>query len=231
MAELEFSCSDALLSLRRTRYRGHGIPNLERRICQSPELFVRALALAFKRDDDGQDPPEWRVDQSGDRASLSYAAFRLLQQLTRLPGTDDDGSVDVDALSQWVTDARRLCRENGRAAIGDQQIGQLLSRAPGEKDGPRPRRAVCEILETIASRDAAAGFEMGIYNARGVHSRGLDEGGEQERKLSAKYRGWARQLAFDYPYVASILERIATRYDREAEREDSEVRARKRLEN
>ncbi|MYH31618.1 MAG: helix-turn-helix domain-containing protein [Acidobacteria bacterium] len=225
MAQLEFACMGAL------EYSEHGIPNLERKIGESPSLFVQAVALLFKRKDDGPDPPEWRVDDSAYRASLQHAAFRLFQQVTRVPGAADDGGVDADALSQWVTEVRRLCEEHGRAAIGDQQIGQLLSRAPAEKDGPWPCRAVCEVLETTTSQDIAAGFEMGVYNARGVHSRSLDEGGEQERELSARYRGWAEQLVFDYPYVASILERIATGYDRDAEREDSEVLVMKRLEH
>ena len=127
---------------------------------------------------------------------------------------------------------RDACAESmGGATIGDQQIGQLLSQAPAEKDGPWPGRAVCEVLETIASRDIAAGFKMGVCNARGVHSRSLDEGAKQERELSVRYRGWAEQLVFDYPYVASILERVATEYERDAEREDSEVLVMKRLEN
>ena len=194
-------------------------------------MFVQAVALVFKRDDDGEDPPEWRVDESGHRVSLQSATFRLLQEITRVPGAADDGRVDAHALSQWVTGARRLCRENGRATIGDQQIGQLLSRAPSEKDGPWPCRSVCEVLETIASRDVAAGFEMGVHNARGAHSRSLDEGGKQERELSARYRAWAEQLSFEYPHVASILEGIAKGYDRDAEREDSEVLLMKRLEH
>ena len=72
---------------------------------------------------------------------------------------------------------------------------------------------------------------MGVHNARGVVTRSLDEGGAQERELSAKYRSWAERLVFDYPYVASILERIADGYERDAEREDSEVLAMKRLEH
>ena len=40
----------------------HGIPNLERQIEDSPVLFVQALALLFKRDDGGDDPPEWRIE-------------------------------------------------------------------------------------------------------------------------------------------------------------------------
>ena len=231
MAQLEFACSDALLSLRGARRDAHGIPNLEQRISESPGLFVQALALVFERNGDGQDPPEWCVDDPGRRRSLARAAYRLLGENSRVPGAADDGCVDADALSHWVTEARRLCREHGRAAIGDQQIGQLLSRAPAEKDGPWPCRSVCDVLETIASEDIAAGFEIGVCNGRGVHSRSLDEGGKQERELSAKYRGWAAQLAVDYPRVASILERIAKGYDRDAEREDFEVLAMKRLEN
>ena len=231
MAQLEFSCSDALLSLRRTKHRGHGIPNLERKISESPDLFAQALALVFERKDDGQDPPEWHVDDRGHRVSLQHAVYRLLQEISRVPGADDDGRVDAHALSQWVTEARRLCRENGRATIGDQQIGQFLSKAPSEKNDVWPCRAVCEVLETIASQEVATGFEMGVYNARGAVERSLDEGGAQERVLSVQYRGWAERLKFDYPYVASILVRIAEDYDREAEREDSGVRVMKRLEH
>ena len=231
MAQLEFSCSDTLLSLRRARHRGHGIPNLERKISESPGMFVQAVALVFKREDDGQDPPEWRVDDSGHRVSLQNAAFRLLQQIARVPGADDDGRVDAHALSQWVTEARRLCRENGRATIGDQQIGQFLSKAPSEKDSPWPCRSVCEVLEATNSANVAKGFKIGVYNARGVVSRNLEEGGAQERELSVRYRTWAKRMAFDYTYVASILEGIADGYERDAEREDSDVLAMKRLEH
>ena len=132
---------------------------------------------------------------------------------------------------QWVTEARRLCSEHGRARIGDDRIGELLSKAPPEDDSSWPCRPVCDVLESHASEDMAAGFRIGVYNARGVVSRSLEEGGKQERELSARYRAWAQRLAFDYPYVASILERIAQDYDRDAQREDSQVLVMKRLEH
>ena len=105
-----------------------------------------------------------------------------------------------------------------------------MSKAPAEEDGSWPCRPVCDVLEAVGSRDIAAGFQTGVYNARGVVSRGLDEGGDQERALAAKYEAWAQRLAFDYPRVANILERIAKGYDREGEREDADVLARRRLE-
>ena len=223
MAQLEFAFIDKLDDSE------HGIPNIECRVAESPALFVQALALFTTRDDDGQDPMEWRVDDPERRDALGDAAYRLLDRVRRLPGVDTEGRGDADMLSRWVAEARRLCAEHGRAGIGDERIGQLLSRAPAVEDGSWPCRPVCEVLQTVASPDVAAGFEIGVRNARGVHSRSLDEGGAQERALSAKYRAYAERLTFDYPYVANILERIAAAYDWEAEREDSEVLTRKRL--
>ena len=84
-----------------------------------------------------------------------------------------------------------------------------------------------EALEEIASPDIAVGMGIGVYNARGVHWRG--PGGDQERQLAEQYRTWSRQLAFDYPYVANLVEQIATTYDDDAAREDSEEAVAKRL--
>ena len=224
MAQLEFAFIEALDRSE------HGIPNLERQVAESPALFVQALARFSKRDDDGQDPVEWRVDDPQRSEAVGGAAYRLLESATRLPGADDQGKIDPLVLSRWVTETRRLCEEHGRAGIGDNRIGQLLSRGQSDEDGGWPCRGVCEVLETVGSQDMVRGFEIGVFNARGVHSRGLEEGGEQERTLAAKYRAYAERLVFDYPYVANILERIAKDYDRDAEREDLGVLARRRLE-
>jgi addiction module HigA family antidote len=221
MAQLEFLFIEAL------DHSEHGIPNLERQIAASPGIFVQAVALAFKRSDDGLDPAEWRIDDSERRAAVASAAYRLLGRIGRIPGTGKDGTVNTEALLAWVTEVRRLCEEYGRAEIGDQMIGQLLSKAPAEEDGLWPCLPVCEVMERIGSQHIARGFGVGVYNSRGVHARG--EGGTQERELAAKYRGWAQKLAFEYPYVSAALENIAAGYDREAEWHDSDARVRKRL--
>ena len=225
MAQLEFAFIHALDG------RNHGIPNIERRITKSPELFVGILGLVYKRSDEQQDPPDWRVDDTEGLASRQGAAFRVLQQITRIPGTDVAGNVDAVVLRKWVAEARRLCREYGRARVGDTEIGQLLSRARGNEDGSWPCLPVCEVLQATASENIASGFTTGVRNARGVTSRGIGEGGEQERELAARYRALARRRDFDYPYVANILEQIAKNYDQEAHWEDVEVEVATRLEH
>ena len=223
MAQLEFMFITAL------DHSEHGIPNLERRIAESPTIFVQVLALAFKRNDDGQDPPEWRIEDLEHRAELASAAYHLLKRVRRIPGTGPDDKVNAEELLDWIAEVRQLCAEHGRVESGDQKIGELLSKPHPEEDGGWPCLPVCEAMERFASQQIGDGFEIGVLNGRGVYSRGIDEGGAQEYELAAKYRGWAQQRAFDYPYVSSILERIAADYDQTAKWEDTKVEISKRL--
>ena len=69
MAKLEFLFVEAL------DHSEHGIPNLERQITESPNFFVQLVALVFKRSDDAQDPPEWRIERP---QAPCWADFRNL---------------------------------------------------------------------------------------------------------------------------------------------------------
>ena len=221
MAQLEFLFIDALNDS------GHGIPNLEYMIGESPISFVQAVALAYKRSDEKEDPPAWTAKHPEQRASVALAAHRFLDQLEKIPGTQKDGKIDGVALGKWLEEVRRLCREHARIEIGDHCLGQLLAKAPKDKDGLWPCRAVCEAMDEIESPKMGEGFHICVRNSRGVHWRG--EGGQQERDLAAEYRTLAEQLHFEYPYVGGILEGIAASYDREATWQDSDAEIAKRL--
>lgn len=219
MARLEFAFIAALDE--------HGMPNLERQIAESPASFVEILSYAFKRLDGGQDPQEWQIDESS-RKAVASAAYRFLQQVTRIPGTEAGGSVNVDALLRWLTATRRLCAKVDRAVIGDLKIGELLSKAPPDDDGTWPCDAVCQALDAVASEDVVRGFVIGKRNARGVFWRRGD-GGDDERELAAQYRGWAQRRRFDYPFASRAVDQIAQWYDDDAKREDAEAKLAKRL--
>ena len=227
MAHMEFMFVEAL-----SNSEHGGIPHLEQCIAESPLLFVQMLALVDRRSDDGQDPPEWRVDDPVRRAALGAAADALLEGVERMPGTNSNGQVGAEALKRWVIEARNLCKKHGRVKIGDQTIGGWLSRAaPYEHDTPWPGRPVCDILEMIASKDMAAGFRVGAYNRRGTTTRGAYEGGGQERDLAATYRSWAQEWRFEYPFVGKILYAISKHYEKHATRQDARVNVMKRLEH
>jgi len=221
MAQLEFLFIDALNDSK------HGIPNLESQIAQSPALFVQAVALTYKRSDEGEDPPEWRIENPEQRAAVASAAFRLLGQMRKIPGTDKNGRIDAPTLAAWLAQVRRLCREYGRADVGDHCLGQLLAKAPEGENGIWPCEAVCEAMEGVASPEVGRGFLIGVRNSRGVHWR--VEGGQPERERAAKYRTWAKRLQFDYPFVGGVLEGISASYEREAGWQDVEAKIMKRL--
>ena len=223
MISLEFMYIQAL------DHSEHGVPNLERWVSESPIGLVQILAMLFKRDDGGQDPPEWKGRDDSNREALASAAYSLLHRMRRIPGTSDSGDVDEPELSRWIVEARRLCAKYGRASIGDQYIGQILSRGPADDHGVRPCLAISEAMEVIGSEEIASGFIIGTHNARGVVSRAIGEGGEQERELAEKYRGWAKRRSSNHPYVGSILENIAESYDRQAARQDDEAEIERRL--
>lgn len=222
MAQLEFFFIDAL------RHSEHGIPNLESQIAELPMLFFQAVAFAYKRSDERDDPPEWKIENPEQRAAVATAAYQLLDQIKEIPGTNENGKIEVAELAAWIAEVRRMCSEYARANIGDQRIGQLLAKAPGNgENNIWPCDAVCEVMEEIASPEIRRGFRIGVLNSRGVHVR--SEGGEQERELAVKYRTWAERLHFDYPFVGGVLEDIARSYEREAVQQDSETKIAKRL--
>lgn len=221
MAQLEF------LYLKALDRSEHGIPNLEAQVAASPVMFVQAVAHAYKRSDGREDPSEFRIDDPERRSAIALSAHELLERVARIPGTEN-GAVDAEKLRAWLIEARRLLQEFGRVDIGDQRLGMLLCKAPEEPDGSIwPCWAVCEAMEAVASEHIGIGFSVGTRNSRGAVWRG--EGGNQERELAAKYRVWAERAAVDCPFVSTVLEGIASSYDRQAEREDSEARVNKRL--
>ena len=89
MAELEFFFIDALDDSK------HGIPNLEYMIGESPISFVQAVALAYKRSDEKEDPPEWTEKTLNSErqwpwrpiaCSTNWKRFRVLRKTEKLTG-------------------------------------------------------------------------------------------------------------------------------------------------
>ena len=215
-------------ALKRSEYE---LPNLAKQVTSSPALYVEAMIRAFRRGDQKEDPPELDIDDTERRKVLAVVAYDFLQWVHRVPDSVARRVIDPEKLTAWLAEVRELCAQYGRAEVCDVNIGELLSRFPPDDDGQRPCRAVCVALERISSGDVDQGFIIGTYNARGVVMRQVGEGGDQERALAAKYRGWAQQTAYEYPHVGSILERIADGYERDAGRQDTDANLQRRFPN
>ncbi len=187
---------------------------LHRALAAEPEFFHDLLRTAYRAK--GEEPPEL----SEEERYRVEAAHELLDSWHTLPGRREDSSLDGDALQAWTMQARTLAHESGRAASGDQLIGRVLASSPIGKDGTWPHEAIRDLIEALGSEHIETGMYLGVYNSRGVTSRALGEGGEQERALVAKYRGYAQALVDEWPRTARVLGRLADSYEREARGHD-----------
>ena len=107
--------------------------------------------------------------------------------------------------------------------MGDQTIGQLLAGGPVGVDGVWPCEEVRDLLDELRAEHIGIGFTSGKYNRRGVTSRGVFDGGNQERGLAGKYQEDADKIRARWPYTAGLLQQMARGYRNEAQRNDQEA--------
>lgn len=179
--------------------------------------YVDLVSRVFR----GKDEPARQLDES--EAALGRHAYWVLMHWEGLPGLDDAGQIDGAHLKKWVTEARLLFAESGRADIGDEQIGQVLSHSSVGADGIWPPEPVREIIEAVGSSSIESGMVVGALNGRGGTTRGVFDGGGQERDLASKYREWSRATATSARRTSRILRLITESYERQARVHDAEA--------
>lgn len=168
-------------------------------------------------------------DLSEAEQARAMTARDLLASWQDVPGTCEDGTVDRDGLFAWVTEARRLLENVGRLRIGDHRIGQVLRYGPFDDGEKWPCDAISELIEAVASEEMEDGLSMEVYNSRGATTRGLTDGGAQERELAEQYRRFAELAAGSWPRTAALLRRIAKSYEDDARRYDLDADLRQDL--
>jgi len=190
---------------------------LVRSLSESPTFFCDLVKLVYRAED--EEPRQLSPEEQ----SRNLQAYNLLRLWRTLPGSDGQGNVDEGKLSAWVAEAVEQVNNCGRGAIGEQQVGQLLSHSPRGTDGAWPHEAVRRVIEEVASEQLERGFGVGAFNNRGVVSRALTEGGIQEREIAARYREDALKFRDDWPRTSRMLNRMADDYERYARGEDIEA--------
>lgn len=201
--------------------------NLEKWIEHHPELFAQSVAMAFKREDGGEDPPELRIEDEERKMAIAHQSYTLLDTIKRIPGHGEDGNLSSEILLDWIEHVRKKCCELSRSDMGDHCIGKLLSNAPANDDETWPSTVVCDALEQVANEQIKAGMTVALFNSRGAHFRG--EGGDQERALANKYGCWADVVEYSHPRVSDILRYMEERYLWDAKREDQEAQVNRRM--
>lgn len=152
-------------------------------------------------------------------------AWHLIHDWRLIPGANDRGEVDGDALQKWLDGARSAAASIDRLEVCDVTIGELLAKDPETNERDWPSVPVRESLEKIDTSEIVRGFVVGIRNKHGSTVRGMREGGRQERELAAKYDRYAEAARTRWPRTGAALKRVANEFREEAKREDAEAEA------
>ena len=186
-------------------------------LASNPEMFVDVLSHVFRSKSEKDE--KVLSDEMKMRARISYD---VLSESTNVPGLRD-GKVDAGDLSHWVVKARKLLAEKGLDEIGDQRIGFVLAHAPQDaEESFWPPSPVCQVIEAAASVQIERGFAIECFNKRGVFSKGIHEGGDQEREFAKRYGDWAT-ATLHFPRTSAMLTDISEHWLRSADQADVEA--------
>ncbi len=194
-------------------------------MARSPEFFAQVIALVYRAEGE-----ETRESSNDDKARWERA-YELLQswRWRPLPGNPESAEIDPTALREWVLKARELLRTQGRLAIGDNTIGEILSGAGGGEDGVWPHPTVRDLVEELASQEFEQGLMIGVLNSGGLSWRNPNEGGTQERRTAAQYDRFAGTVNAKWPRTAAMLRGIRDHYLASADCEDQRAEIREDL--
>ena len=197
---------------------------LHRSLQKDPAFFVDLLTYLYKKDDGTDSLPENMTKEQVETVAMN--AREVLEGWYLVPGVQEDGSVNEEELNKWIDDARKLAKSKAYLKGCDLKLAEVLSRFPSDKDGMWPHVALRNSLERIKSSMLDEHIPYALYNSRGVRTRSVLEGGDQERKLAVDYHEWSKAMKTKWPRTSKVLKSLARMLDNDAKREDVDLELR-----
>lgn len=184
-------------------------------IIENPLVYVDMLRISYLPSAKIEEPD---IDMPNQQL-LIERAHALLESLDRLPGQNGN-SIDENKLTEWIEEVRQKSSAAYRAQIADYCIGELLAKAPKGEDGIWPHETVRDVLEYYQNTDIERGVLTAQYNQRGVTSRGIFDGGAQEKVLAQAFKKDADTIKKKWPRASRLLMIISERYLDDAKDQD-----------
>lgn len=205
-----------------------GVPHLQAELASNPEFFVQLLRWLYQpKDEDRRREEQEGCLSAEQRKNVAERSYLMLEAWKKIPGMREDGTIDGDKLREWIDAARALARECDRLGVADSHIGQLLAKYP--EDSPNwPARTIFQVIEDINTEELKEGYSIGMWNKRGVTTRGAFDGGGIEHERAGYFGALASEYMCDYPNVSEVFRRLQDDYGRLGNRHD-EMAERDRL--
>jgi hypothetical protein len=195
------------------RFSGAAPVVLERRLATDAKFFHSMVSRAFRSEHADTE----NAAASGEKDELAGQFFRLLYRWQTPPGAIDNDHFDEELLTNWTTEAEKLCVESGHWKIAQQLIGTSFVYAPLGVEGLLKYTGAGKVLDRPESEEMRRGFTTGLFNLRGVHGY---TAGKEELELATTYHQFAERFeAEGFVRIATTLRALSESYKRESERE------------
>lgn len=182
-------------------------------MAKDPNFYMELIINAFKANN------EEKAAISEEERNKASASYDLLSTFKKFPGQEKN-QIEFNILHEWVLSVRDLANKNDRPEITDQYIGHLLAHSPiDESDDLWPHKSVRKIIDTFKSTQIERGVINERFNMRGVYSKAIHEGGEQERAIADDYKKWALGMA-EFTQTAAMLFRLSENWYHDAQEAD-----------
>lgn len=203
-----------------------------RQLARKPELFAQAVAHCYKPDQQDsasseglaiEEAPEsiHHMESGSEARRFSEAFFLLLRSWNGpLPGSGGGESLRAENVQAWVDQARVELEKVGRAGVASMVIGEALASPITDADGTWPSEPVRAVLEHELDDNLENHLAIRRFNQRGVSSKAIYGGGNQERSIAEQYHEWAGKVSGRWPRAGALLEGLAAGYEEDASRED-----------
>ncbi len=202
--------------------------NLHDELSKSPEFFIDILKWVYI--------PKNKEILEEKRKDLSYKevqnrakqSYQLLNSWKKIPGLNDDNSIDSEFLLNWIESVRSLAEKVDRLNVADVHIGKVLAQYP-ENIPNWPPNEIFDIIEKINTDSLKSNYSSAFFNKRGSSIRGPFDGGNIEREHAAYFNKLSDSYKNKYPNVSEIFKKLSEGYLLDAKRMD-ESAERDRLE-
>jgi len=191
---------------------------IHRRLSTEPGMVIELLSLLYRPDGVEKESIPEPTETAKRMASNAWHVLNDWRPYAKLSAVE---MPSTESLMEYSEDLVKIAQERGYRSLALDQLGKALASSPAGLDGNWPHESVRDVIESLAAEDEMKeGFVIGRMNMRGVTSRSIGDGGEQERQVADNYRRWQSSIAVDAPTTSGLLGRLVQIYDSDATRMD-----------
>ena len=214
--DLLFQLEWVFLPILRYDHRKDSLILLNERLLNDPNFVVELLSYLYISDNEEQQEKE-PTDAERQNAQR---AFYLFNQWKMIPGEEENNTLNEEVLADWVKAVLQKASECGQYKHACSHLGQLFSYFP-----ERTEEAVklFAIIEPIEEKSFYSSYNAGLFNKRGLTSRGPYEGGEIERGNASKFKELYEKYSKRFPRVSKVFKDLSEQYERMAKNMDDEA--------